>query len=285
MTANDVGGWIAVAAGTLAAAGLERSRAEARALLAAALSAPASELIGWPERAIAPDARGRADAMLARRAAGEPLARILGAREFWSLTFRLNPDVLEPRPDTETVVAAALALVAERPPRRVLDLGVGSGCILLALLSELPTAYGVGVDLAAGAVAAARTNAFALGFGDRAAFVRGDWGAACAGGTFDLIVANPPYVAKAAGPAPDAATVAHDPPLALWAGADGLDAYRALLPDLPRLLAPDGRAAIEVGAGQADAVAALADAAGLDVVARRADLAGRLRCLALAPRR
>lgn len=274
------GDWVAAAAARLSEAGIARARAEARSLLAAAMGTDAAALFAYPERPIAPDALASADDFLARRAAGEPLGRVLGVREFWSLPFRLAPDVLEPRPDTETLVAAALELKPDRKALRILDLGVGSGCILLALLSELPDATGLGVDRSPGAAAAAAGNAAALGLADRARFAVGDWGQALADGAFDLVVSNPPYIARAEGPAPDAATVAFDPPAALWAGADGLDAYRALLPDAPRLTAPGGLVLLEIGAGQADAVAALAAAAGLTLLASRRDIAGHVRCLA-----
>jgi len=283
--AATVGDWIDAAARCLAAAGVDRARSEARALLALALDRDATELFARPEAPLGPDKTAGADALLRRRAAGEPFGRIAGRREFWSLEFGLGPDVLEPRPDTEAVVQAALDRLPADRPARVLDLGVGSGCILLSVLSERPAATGVGVDRAAGAVRVARANAGRYDLQARARFLVGDWGAALAGGRFDLVVSNPPYVAEdpKAGPGaesrPDPATLAHDPALALWGGADGLDAYRAILPDVARLLAPGGAAAFEVGAGQADAVEALGAAAGLRAVGRAADLAGRPRCI------
>lgn len=284
--AATVGDWIAAAARRLAAAGVDRARGEARALLALALEQEAATLFARPQAPLEADEATAADALLCRRAAGEPFGRIAGRREFWSLEFGLGPDVLEPRPDTEAVVQAALDRLPATGPARVLDLGVGSGCILLAILSERPDATGVGVDRVAGAVHVARANARGLGLAARARFLVGDWATALAGGGFDLVVSNPPYVAEdpAAGPGadnrPDPATLAHDPGLALWGGADGLDAYRAILPDLARLLRPGGAAAIEVGAGQAEAVEALGRAAGLRAVGRVADLAGRPRCIA-----
>lgn len=213
-------------------------------------------------------------ALVARRAAGEPVAYLTGRRAFWTLDLAVTPAVLVPRPETETLIEAALALAA-RPPGRILDLGTGSGALLLAALGEWPGALGVGVDRSAGALAVARSNARACGLDGRAAFLRGDWGAALAG-PFDLILSNPPYVAAGGPVAPGVATF--EPAEALFAGPDGLAAYRALLPDVARLLAPEGLAVIELGAGQAPAVAALAAAAGLAGGARP-DLAGIERAL------
>jgi release factor glutamine methyltransferase len=216
-----------------------------------------------------------AERYAARRAAGEPLSRILGRREFWGLEFALSPETLDPRPDTETIVEAALAAFAGRRGEalRIVDFGVGSGALLAALLSELPAARGVGVDLSPGAAAQARANLESLGLEARAEIRVGDW-AEGLDGPFDLIVANPPYIRSG-----DIAGLArevrdHDPRLALDGGADGLDAYRALTPQIARLLAPAGRFLVEVGAGQADAVKALATAAGLADLATHRDLAG-----------
>jgi release factor glutamine methyltransferase len=211
----------------------------------------------------------------ARRAAGEPLSRIVGEREFWGLTFALAPEALDPRPETETIVEAALAAFASRRGEalRIVDFGVGSGALLAALLSEFSAARGVGVDLSAGAAAQARANLESLGLVARSEIRVGDWGDGLEG-PFDLIVANPPYI-----PSGDIAGLArevrdHDPRLALDGGADGLDAYRALAPEIARLLAPTGRFFLEVGAGQAQAVAGLAAAAGLVDLATHRDLAG-----------
>lgn len=277
---QTAGAWAAAAARRLSAAGVERPLGEARSLLAALLEATPARLFAYPETPLPAELSATADAWLERRARGEPLARILGQREFWSLPFLLGPETLEPRPDTEVLVEAALAAARgfERP--RILDLGVGSGCVLLALLHELPSAWGVGVDRASGAASVAAANARALQLHERAAFVAGDWGDALRAGAFDLVVSNPPYIALSAGPAPDANVVAHDPGLALWGGADGLDAYRALSGDMRRLLAPEGLAFLEIGAGQADAVAALFHAAGMAPAGKWLDLSKTPRCLA-----
>ncbi len=279
---ESVGAWVGRAAAELAAAGIERPRAEARALLAGVLDEAPARIFGYPEALLDPGRQAAAAAALRSRLAGTPLSRRFGRREFWSLTFEIGAETLDPRPETETLVEAALAAYGREGPRRILDFGVGSGCILLALLSEWPGVWGLGVDIAPGAAAIARRNAERLGLADRAAFVVGDWGEALdVDGGFDLIVANPPYVAERDGPPVDRATREHDPPRALWAGADGLDAYRALGPATRRLLAPGGLAIFEIGFGQADGATAALAAAGLAPVGRRADLAGRDRALLL----
>jgi release factor glutamine methyltransferase len=215
-------------------------------------------------------------ALVARRADGEPLAYIIGRREFWSLDLAVTPDVLIPRPDSETLIEAALAACRDRPPATILDLGTGSGALVLAALSEWPRARGLGVDCSAAAVAVARGNAERLGFARRAVFAQGDWGIGVRG-RFDLILANPPYVEADAALSPE---VRREPAGALFAGADGLDAYRVLVPQLPGLLAGNGVVALEIGHSQAAAVLALAAAAGMTGVVKR-DLGGRDRCVVL----
>jgi len=228
-------------------------------------------------RALAPAEIDALAAAMARRLAHEPVARIVGAKEFWSLPLAITPDVLVPRPETETVVEAALAAVAPTAAARIADLGTGSGAILLALLSERPSAYGIGTDRDARTLAVARANATRLGLADRAGFVACDFGSAIAG-QCDLVVANPPYV-----PTADIATLApevrnFDPRAALDGGPDGLSAYREIAADAARLLAPGGWLAVEIGIGQAEAVAAILADRGLAVVEpARQDLAGRPR--------
>jgi release factor glutamine methyltransferase len=264
----------ALAALTKVLAGVVDAPAREAALILRAAGLKPTDLIVEPD---APLGAAAADAQryAARRAAGEPLSRIVGEREFWGLTFALSPETLDPRPETETIVEAALAAFAARRGEalRIVDFGVGSGALLAALLSELPAARGVGVDLSPGAAAQARANLDSLGLAARVEIHVGDW-AECLEGAFDLIVANPPYI-----PSGDIAGLArevrdHDPRLALDGGADGLDAYRALTPEIARLLAPAGRFFVEVGAGQADAAKALAAAAGLVDLATHRDLAG-----------
>lgn len=265
-------------------AGLEDADLDARCLAADALRTDQAGLLARAEEIVDPASAARLAGHVRRRLAREPVGRILGLREFWGLPFRLSPQTLEPRPDTETVVEAALERVADRQaPVRLLDLGTGSGCLLVALLSELPRARGLGIDRSAGAAAAARANAAANGVGARAAFLCGDWAEAVKA-RFDLVVSNPPYIpARAvAGLAPEVSR--HDPRLALDGGDDGLDAYRAILAALPRLLAPGGCAVLEIGFDQAEALAELAAGAGLDMAELRRDLAGRPRAVTLLPR-
>ncbi len=267
------------AACSLAAAGVPEPRREAQVLLGRALEAGREVVLGRPERPITPAQRGALEAAVERRRAREPTAYILGEREFWGLGLLVTRDTLIPRTDSESVVEAALAAVADGPaPHTVLDLGTGSGCLLLALLSELPGARGVGVDISAGALGVARANAARLGLAGRARFVCGDWGGAL-GGRWDLIVANPPYVGAAEFDALAPEIAAFEPRVALVGGADVLDCYRALASDVARLLAPRGAAALEVGAGLAGSVAAVLADHGLGEAARRRDLAGIERCV------
>ena len=267
--------FIAAATTTLRAAGIAQPRLEARWLVEALLGERRLE----GARALSGEERVRLDAALARRAAREPLDRIEGAREFWSLTFRLAPATLSPRPDSETLVSAALALLGDRARSwRLLDLGTGSGCLLLALLSELPAATGLGIDLAPAAVATATENAARLGLAARARFLVDDWAQGQAG-PFDLVVSNPPYIQSGDLADLEPEVRNFDPALALDGGADGLAAYRALLPQARRLLAPGGWLVLELGQGQAAAVGDLAVAAGLTHVSTRDDLAGIARAL------
>jgi len=252
---------------------------DARLLLAAALAIPRLELTLAPERPVCAAEAERFDGFLARRTAGEPVSRILGRREFWSLEFEIDAAVLDPRPDTETVVEASLSALPDRAaPLDVLDLGSGSGCILLALLSELPNAAGLAVDSSPAALSTARRNARRLGLAGRCRFLAADWGAALSGG-FDLVASNPPYVPTGQIAALAREVARHDPNAALDGGTDGLDAFRAIASGLPRLLRAGGVAAIEVGDGQAGAVGKLLAAAGLEPVETRRDLAGRERCI------
>lgn len=266
-------------------AGIANAAGDARFLVLGALGLDARDLALDGGRPLGPDEALRLEAALARRLAGEPVARILGAWEFWGLPFRLAPETLVPRPDTETVVEAALAAVPDRAaPLRILDLGTGSGCILVALLRELPRARGLGLDRALPALRTARGNARMNGVGARAAFVAGDWCDALSG-PFDLVVSNPPYVARGLIPHLDREVRAHDPAAALDGGADGLDAYRRILDGLRpgAILAPGGTLVLEIGFDQAEAVRALGRAAGLVDRGPTRDLAGRDRALVFGP--
>jgi release factor glutamine methyltransferase len=220
--------------------------------------------------------------LLARREAHEPLALILGQREFWSLTFAVSPATLIPRPESETLIEAAIAAFGNRqPPRAVLDLGTGTGCLLLAALTEFPTALGIGVDRSDAAVTLAAANAASLHLANRACFLCGDWAEALSA-RFDLVLCNPPYVATAdlAELMPEVAR--YEPRLALDGGIDGLAAYRRLLPTLPQLLTEHGVAVLELGAGQMKAAVALARKADF-AAGTRPDLAGISRALVLRP--
>lgn len=216
-------------------------------------------------------------ALVDRRAAGEPVAYILGRRDFWTLSLAVSPAVLIPRPDSETLISVALRACGT-PPARILDLGTGSGALLLAALAEWPAATGVGIDRSDAALAVARTNGEANGMADRVEWRLGDWGEGL-DERFDLILANPPYVEAGARLSRDVAD--HEPASALFAGPEGLDDYRRMLPQIPELLAPDGRAVVEIGASQAAAGLAIGAAAGLSGEVHR-DLGGRDRAILFA---
>jgi len=276
---ETIGSILGEVVAALSVAGLDEARRRARRLVAAALGLSAAEVFAHPDRMITEDEGERVACLLRRILAHEPLSRILGVREFWGLEFSLSADTLDPRPETETVVEAVLARLPERDrPYRFLDLGTGSGCLLLALLSEFPAACGLGIDRVFSAAVTARHNAERLGFGARAWFAVGDWGAAFAG-SFDVIVANPPYIETAEMARLPREVRDFDPLLALDGGADGLDAYRTIVADAPRLLRPDGLFACEVGAGQDAAVAAIIAEGGLAIEDIVPDLAGIARCV------
>lgn len=274
-----VGEALATATERLTEAGIGTARLDARALLAHVLETEPMSLFSRPERRLTDDQAGRFQQSVDRRVRREPLSHIVGWREFWSLRFRVTPATLDPRPDTETVVEAVLDSLSDRSaPLRILDLGTGTGCLLLALLQELPNARGVGVDRSAEACAVAADNAARLGFSQRAEIRLGDWGRGL-DGCFDVIVSNPPYIRDqdVAGLQPEVAL--YEPRQALAAGGDGMDCYRALAPQIRALLKPGGIAALEVGKGQASAVAVLLTDAGLQDVTLHPDLAGIERCV------
>jgi release factor glutamine methyltransferase len=264
--------------------GIESPELDARILVGHALALDHAALASAASRLLNPVQQQAIAALALRRIAREPVARILGAKEFWSLTLQVSPATLLPRPETETVVEAALDAVARPGPRsrplRIADLGTGSGAVLLALLSELPAARGIGTDISAAALAVARANANRLAVGG-AHFVACDMAAALSG-PFDLIVSNPPYIASAdiGGLAPEVRDF--DPRAALDGGPDGLAFYRAIAAAAPALLAPGGALVVELGAGQAQAVAALFAAAGLAPRPPRHDLNGVPRALCAA---
>ena len=274
-----IGDLLSAASVRLAAAGIDGAVREARMLLQAAADIPIATQIAFPERTLAIDAGARFEQLLARRARREPMAHILGQREFWSLAFKVTADTLDPRPDSETLIQAVLDQVPDRSAAvRLVDFGTGTGCLLLSLLHELPNAMGVGVDVSAAALAVAVENADALGLSPRASFRYGNWDDGLDGG-FDIVLSNPPYIPSGdiAGLQPEVASF--EPRLALDGGPDGLDAYRQLGPAAVRLLAPGGLAAFEVGLGQGDSVRGIMAAAGLRHIATARDLAAVERCV------
>ena len=250
-------------------------------MLAHVLNKSEETLLRDPRAPVPADQAQQFAALLARRVAHEPFAYLTGRVGFWTLDLEVSPATLIPRADSESLVEAALEACPDKDAAlHVLDLGTGTGALLLAVLSELPAANGLGVDLKPEAAALAARNAARLGLADRARFLSGDWAAALAG-RFDLLLCNPPYIESAVIPALMPEVARYEPASALDGGADGLSAYRRIIADLPRLLAPHGVAVLELGAGQQVAVEALAKAAGLTPEACRADLGGIPRALVL----
>lgn len=262
----------------LVAADLGSPALDARLLIQHALDLAPLAIVADGSRTVSPAEYRAVEALVARRLAGEPVDRIVGRRGFRNLDLFLSPGTLSPRPDTEVVVEAALQAFVEQP-QRILDLGTGSGAIVLALLAEWKTAFGVGVDLLEQAAVTARMNAEANGLSDRAAFVIGHWASAIEA-RFDLVISNPPYIESSIIPTLEREVREHDPHLALDGGADGLQAYREIVAIAPSLLVHGGVLVLELGAGQEAAVALLCRAAGLQVdgPARR-DLGGVPRAL------
>ena len=278
-TGATMGAEIDRAAGRLKSAGVPGPRSEARLLMGYALGLSRETVFGHVDRPVTPADAKRFESAVRRRVSREPAARILGCREFWSLPFRVTAATLIPRPETETVIEAALEAAGGRERAiDILDLGTGTGCLLLALLSELANARGLGVDASVEALEVAAANASALGLSDRARFRLGDWAIGLRQ-RFDLIVTNPPYIPEdeIGGLEPEVARF--EPSLALSGGSDGLGCYRALAADIRRLMAPGARIVLEIGEGQGDGVTAILGAEGLEVTGRRADLAGIPRCL------
>jgi release factor glutamine methyltransferase len=264
----------------LAEAGIEAPNREARILLMHATGTDQAGLLRRRGGALTEAEVAAFHVMVTRRAAREPAATIIGHREFWSLDFVVTRDTLIPRPDSETIIETALDYLHDRPPARILDLGTGTGCLLLSALSEFPDAWGLGVDLSPRAAAVAQLNARRLGLAERATIMVGGWTAALEG-RFDLVLCNPPYIPAAdiLGLMPE--VQAFEPHLALDGGADGLDPYRLLFRDLPQRLTPGGLALFEFGIGQAEALVALAASLSLKLLDVKSDFAGLPRVLAL----
>ena len=257
----------------LKTAAVDSPAIDARLMLEAAAGATRADILTDPYRELTPEQETVLDGYLERRARREPVSRILGRKGFWTIMLEVGPAVLSPRADTETVVQEALALFPVPARFAVLDLGVGSGAILLSILAERPAARGLGVDISEEALAVARENAANLGLAERAALLRGDWAYGLPDAGFDLVTANPPYIARReiAGLEPEVRD--HDPPLALDGGEDGLDAYRTLAPEALRVLKPGGAFLFEIGHDQSAAVEALCREAGAKDVRTVKDLA------------
>jgi release factor glutamine methyltransferase len=269
----------------LSGSGVADAGPESRLLVSQATGLDMASLIASPARVVAQDCVKTLHQWLARRVKGEPLFRILGWREFYGLRLALSPDTLEPRPDTETLVDLVLprarAIAGAHGQCRILDLGTGTGAVALALLAEIPEAVALGVDIAPGAIATATKNAMALALDTRFRAMCSSWYEAV-GGTFDIIVSNPPYVRRDELATLPREVACFDPLPALDGGTDGLDGYRAIAAGAPAHLAEGGAVAVEIGNGQKEEVVALFAATGFRLEAERRDLGGRTRALLFA---
>jgi release factor glutamine methyltransferase len=274
------------AARSLREAGMETPELDARLLLCHAAGLSHEAYIARSGDTLRPEAAARLEQALARRLTHEPVSRILGTREFYGRAFSLGPETLDPRADTETLIEAALADIEARggrdEPLKLLDLGTGTGCILLTLLAELPQARGLGTDLSQAALALAAANAVRLGLFPRASFIAADW-LDFIDGTFDLIVSNPPYLASGEIEGLAAGVSAYDPRLALDGGLDGLDAYRRVAAGARARLAENGRLMVEIGAGQVEAVREIFADSGLEILRLCHDLGDRPRVIVAGP--
>ncbi|MDH4385449.1 MAG: peptide chain release factor N(5)-glutamine methyltransferase [Caulobacter sp.] len=269
-----VGAWKA-ARERLKAAGVDQPAIDARLMLEAGAGVTRMDILTDPHRELDAGQAATFDGYIERRARREPVSHILGRKGFWKIMLSVTPDVLTPRPDTESILDVVLPAYPEGMRFSVLDLGVGSGAILLAILAERPAARGLGVDTSEEALAVARENAANLDLNDRAAFLRGDWTAGLGDDSFDVVVSNPPYIPTAHIETLDPEVRDHEPRLALDGGEDGLDAYRLLAPEILRVLKPGGLMAVEIGHDQSAAVEALFRAAGVAQVRTVKDLALR----------
>lgn len=259
-------------------AGIDDPRREARLLIGAALQKTPTQIFNAVDEAVSQSEEDQISSLITRRANGEPVAYILGEREFWSLSLVVNPATLIPRPDSETLIEMVLEHCSDQPPRRVLDLGTGSGCLLLAILSEFKQASGLGVDISAEAISVASENAKNLGLLDRSDFILGSW-VKCVDATFDLIVSNPPYIPTQDIEALEKDVRAFEPMTALDGGADGLDMYRAIFSEINPVLSDDGIVVVEIGIGQRDDVCEIALSHGFELAHTRADIGGITRTL------
>ncbi len=278
---NSISAVISDISKKLKAAGIEACRLDARNIVSMALRTNPNDLVVHTDRVMTDVECVAVESLVQRRLQGEPISRIRGEREFWGLPFIVSPYTLDPRPDSETIVSAVLDVyTADHPndPRTLLDLGTGSGCLLLALLSEFQNAFGLGVDISEHAIDTAKLNADRLGLGNRSAFLVDNWAASLAG-QFDVIVCNPPYLetGELTGLQPEVRLF--DPVRALNGGPDGLDSYRCVIPDAKRLLGGSGILVMEIGYDQKEAITSLLETAGLVGIQGHTDLAGITRCL------
>jgi release factor glutamine methyltransferase len=264
----------------LEAVGITGPVIDARLLVEAAADASRADIIADPHRELTAEQAAILEDYLGRREHREPVSHILGRKGFWKIMLRVTPDVLTPRPDTETVVEYVLRDFPEHAPWSVLDLGVGSGAILLAILAERPAAKGLGIDISEEALAVARDNAASLGLAGRMALMRADWSSLLEPDSFDLVVSNPPYIAADVIQTLEPEVRDHEPRLALEGGADGLDHYRILAPEILRVLKPGGRFAVEIGYDQKESVEALFREAGALGITTIKDLSDRHRVVA-----
>jgi release factor glutamine methyltransferase len=271
MTLTLVKAWTA-AKDRLKDAGIDQPSIDARLMLEVAANVTRTEIVTDPYRELTTEQQATLEEYLSRRARREPVSHIIGRKGFWKILLQVNKNVLTPRPETEVIVDEVLKAFPEQMPFSMLDLGVGSGTILLAVLAERPAATGLGVDASAEALAVARDNAASLDLNNRAALMHGDWTAGLGDGGFDVVVSNPPYIPTAVIDTLEPEVRDHEPRLALDGGDDGLDAYRLLAPEILRVLKPGGMFAVEIGHDQSKAVEALFKTAGAQQVKTIKDL-------------
>jgi len=271
MTLTLVKAWTA-AKDRLKDAGIDQPSIDARLMLEVAAGVTRTEIVTDPYRELTAEQQTTLEDYLSRRARREPVSHIIGRKGFWKILLQVNKNVLTPRPETEVIVDEVLKAFPEQMAFSMLDLGVGSGTILLAVLAERPAAKGLGIDASAEALAVAKDNAASLDLNTRAAFLHGDWTAGLGDASFDLVVSNPPYIPTAVIDTLEPEVRDHEPRLALDGGADGLDAYRLLAPEILRVLKPAGMFAVEIGYDQSQAVEALFRAAGAQEVRTIKDL-------------
>lgn len=258
---------------------IESASLDARILLEYVLGVNREQLLFSLELPITTEQYDRFAALVEKRVKRQPVSKIIGKREFWGINFAVNENTLDPRPDSETLIEYVLERIENRDAAlRILDLGTGTGCLLLSLLSELPAAKGIGVDASEEALTVAKENAAALGLTERTDFVPGDWCSKLEG-KFDIIISNPPYIPTAEISALEPEVAEFDPILALDGGADGLNCYRKIMKQLPDMLAKDGFAAFEIGMGQQNGLGAIANENGFEITGSKNDLSGIARCL------